>query len=259
MAQKEIEKRLRQYAAACRRNLPEGKEAAIERLMRVKPLPRTRGTLWNFVWEQIGYLGRYCLLWQAVWLTLFCFLMRHGIPGVWRENNEGAMLAAVSLFPPILVLLTVEEITKIYQRSMLEIEYATRYSLKYVITVRMLILCMFHSAILAAAIICLHDGAAFELGMLLVCGFTPMIVMTGILMKLMQHFQGEQLRAAGIVLYVMAVAVAIVGNTEYFNWYQPLYFRIWCMACAVGIVFGVCQFVILCRRLANYEQIAQQG
>ena len=90
MGRREIEKRLQQYAAACEKIVPENKESKIRELMQTgitfspvadfgkTGIVRTRGTLWNFIWEQIGYLGRYCLIWQAVWIGVFWYMMRHG-------------------------------------------------------------------------------------------------------------------------------------------------------------------------------------
>jgi len=260
--EKSIETKLRQYAAACTQFsavMEESgeKEERIMALLQLAPPPRTRGTRWNFVVEQIGYLGRYCLLWQALWAALFLYFMRHGIPYLGVENSENKILVLISLLPPLLALLTVEEITKVYHRSMLEIEYATKYSLQNVMLVRMLVLSVFHSIILGAVIIRVHAGVDSDIGTLLVYGFTPMILVTGVLMKLMEYCQGEQLRSASIGVYVLTVLFAIAGSTNYFGWYQSTHFKVWCAACVIGILFVIWQFVCLRRKLVNFEQIAR--
>lgn len=247
MKEREMEKRLRQYAAACEAIVPAEKEIRIQELLQIKPMPRTRGSLWDFVLEQIGYLGRYCLIWQALWIVVFWALMRNGME---------RLMVVYSLFPPLLLLLTVEEITKVYQRSMLEIEYATKYSLQGVIMTRMSVLCVFHSVILCACILLLHARLESGAGQLLVYGFTPMIVMTGILLKFMQHFQGELLRVAVCGVYAAAVALALLGNSKVFGWYLPDYFKVWCIVCVAGLVFGIWQFVCLYHKLSGFEQIA---
>ncbi|MBD5452361.1 MAG: hypothetical protein HDR25_06950 [Lachnospiraceae bacterium] len=255
MKERAIEKRLREYAAVCEQILPEEKEERIRALLEIASKSRTRGTLWDFILEQIGYLGRYCLIWQALWIVLFWYLMRHGESWLSGVEGNGAFVL-LSLMPPILVLLTVEEITKVYQRSMLEIEYATKYSLQGVIMTRMSVLCVFHSMILLGCILALRAHLDSEIGKLLVYGFTPMFLITGVLLKLMQHCQGELLRNAVIGVYGLAVVLALVGNTRYFGLFQPNYFRIWCVVCAVGIVFGIRQFVCLHHKLSGFEQIA---
>ncbi len=255
MKQREIKKRLKKYAAACEGILPEKKEERIQALLQLEPKQRTRGTLWDFVWEQIGYLARYCLIWQALWAVVFWYLMRYGVTDLWGMEDGNGVLVMVSLLPPILVLLTVEEITKVYHRSMLEIEYAAKYSLRGAVMTRMSVLCIFHFLIIMGCILLLQARLDSGICRLLVYGFTPMIIMTGMLLKLMQHCQGDALRNAVIGIYVLAVLFAAVGNTRYFGWYRPVYFKVWCGACFGGILFEILQFVRLNKRLERVEQI----
>lgn len=277
MGQREIEKRLKQYAAECGKIVPADKENMIQELLRTEASQegrmtqnflqaqqadpdnawrnRTRGTLWNYIWEQTGYLGKYCFIWQAAWIVLFCYMMRHGVSYLFGENNRNAFLVTISLLTPLLMLLTVEEITKVYQRSMLEIEYATKYSLRSAVMIRMSVLCVVHSLILILCIVCMHSRIAENIGTLLIYGFTPMIIETAVLFKLMQYCQGEALLSVAAGVYVLTAGLAIVGNTEYFDWYQPGCFNLWCIACIIGIVFGVRQFIRLNGKLTCYEMV----
>lgn len=268
MTQRKLKKRLKQYAAECRSLVPKEKEEQIASLLQAeqvlqtkgvlqaKMLQNTRGNAVCFVLDQLGYLAKYCLAWQLAWILLFCYLMRNGVSYILGETGESGILVMISLLPPILVLLTVETVTKVYQRSMLEIEYATKYSLREVVIVRMLFLGVVHSVILAVEIIVLHRGLESDAGKLLIYGFTPMIVTTGILLKIMQYCQGEQLRSAGIGVYLGIVLFAIIGNTNYCGWYQPLYFPVWCTVCIIGAFWAANQFVCLCKKLATFERAA---
>lgn len=257
-----VETKLRQYAAICA-CLPAEmeksgkKEENIKALLQIAPVPQKRGRWWNFVLEQIGYMGRYCLVWQAAWVALFWYLMHHGIPYMGIGESENEVLVLISLLPPILALLMVEAVTKVYQRSMLEIEYTTKYSLQSVVLVRMLALGVFHAVLLAAVILSIRAGTDSDIGTLLVYGFTPMILVTGILLKLMQCCQGETLRSAGIGVYALIAALVLAGNTKYFRWFQPVHFRTWCAVCGVGIGFAVWQFVCLQRKLFSFEQFVK--
>lgn len=276
MEQRKIKKRLRQYAAACKAIAPTEKEVGIQRLLQIEvhegkerksfwqktdldavSVSCTRGTLWTFILEQIGYLGRYCLFWQAAWIFFFCYMMRGGMAQFIGAAKENEVLVAISILPPLLVLITVEEVTKIYQRSMLEIEYATKYSLRNAVMIRMSVLCVMHFLMLTICVICMHSKLESNMGKLLVYGLTPMVLVTGILLKLMQYYQGDLLRSAAVGVYLLTAALAIAGNTEYFGWYQPVYFKVWCVVCIVGIAFGVRQFMSLNKKLQNYEQIVQ--
>lgn len=262
MGRSEMERKLRQYAAACNRIQPEEKESRIRELLlselsRTESIPCTRGSLWSYVWEQTGYMGRYCLLWQILWIALFYYMIRYGIHEIVGTGKGNEILAVISLWPPILVLLTVEEVTKVYQRSMLEIEYATRYTLRSAVMIRMAVLCVIHSLIVGGCIICLHSTLESGIGRLLIYGFTPMIIVSGFMLKLMQYCQGEQLRSMTAALCVLTSILVFVGRSRYFDWYQPVYFRVWCIACAAGTVFGIRQLISLNDRLVSYERIVQ--
>lgn len=255
MEQREVKKMLRQYAAVCAKIQPREKECRIEALLQIEPIPRRRGKLHNFILEQLGYLGRYCLVWQALWAVVFCCLMKHGtVQFPWGDSRHSVLLT-ISLLPPLFVLLTVEEITKIYQRSMLEIEYAAKYSLKSVVMIRMLALCVMHSVILSACILFLHKGLDSGLGQLLIYGFTPMIAVTDVLLIAMRRCREEVLWSTAFGAYVLTVIVAVVGSTERFGWYEPVYFKVWCIVCVIGVALGIWQFVSLNNRLSYYEQI----
>lgn len=266
MELRETKRKLKQYALENKKIVPVGKESRIQELLQMENIlqtkdpaddciSRTRGNIWNFICEQIGYLGKYCLAWQAVWIAFFWYMMQYGVEQFFGGRNENEILVTISLLPPILVLLTTEEVTKVYQRSMLEIEYATKYSLRSAVMIRMAVLCVMHSLMLIICIICLHIRMESDMGRLLIYGFTPMILVTGILLKLMQYYQGEILRSTAVGIYVLMAALAVIGNTEYFRWYQPVYFKVWCVACAAGAVFSVWQLVRLHGKLASYEQL----
>lgn len=276
MKPREIKRKLRQYATACEKIVPMEKELRIQELMQMEmqhakerksssqktdlnavPVSCTRGTVWNFIWEQIGYLGKYCLIWQAVWIALFFYMMLYGVSYFFGESDGNGILVAVSILTPLLILLTVEEVTKVYHRSMLEIEYATKYSLRSAVMIRLSSLCVVHALIPVLCIVCLHSRLESDVGRLLIYGFTPMVIATGILLKLMQYCQGELLKSAAVGIYVMTAALVVVGNTKYFGWYQPEWFKAWCMVCAVGVAFVIRQFMRLNGKLSSYEQIVQ--
>lgn len=245
MTQKEMQKRLRRYAKKTAGCLPAGRRERMEALLIREEPVRTRGTLWDFICEQVEYLLRQCLFWQIIWFVLFCCLMK----------TAADILVIISVLPPLLVLLTVEEITKVYQRSMMEIEYATRYSLQHVVVVRMLVLCIVHFFILFLGIAGLHAGLDSGMGCLLIYGFTPMVLFASVLTGLMRYLQGQRLRVAGMAVYIMLVLAVIAGKSSKYGMYEPDYFGIWCVVCAAGMLFGICQFIRLNRQLARFEQL----
>ncbi len=255
MRQKEIKKKLKRYGTLSQGILPEEKEGRIEKLLLLEPAERTRGNLWNFILEQTGYLERYCVIWQTLWLLLFLLLVRHGGMQIQEMESGEGILVLFSFLPSLLVMLTVEEITRVYQKTMLEIEYATKYSLRNVVMLRMAVLCISNCLILTAGVLGGNVFADLNVSKLLVYSFTPMILMTGILLKLMQYCQGEVLRNAVIGGYVLMAVLAVFNYVKQLGWYRPECFGIWCIVCAAGVVFGLWQFILLNRKLANCEQI----
>lgn len=255
MKQKDIRKKLKEYGVLSRSICPEEKESRIEKLLLMEPTLYTRGSLWDFILEQAGYLERYCLIWQILWMLLFLILVQLGGMQLQEKESREGVLVLFSLLPSLLVLLTVEEITKVYQKTMLEIEYATKYSLKSVVMIRMAVLCIFNFLILTASIFWGNMFAAFNVTKLLVYSFTPVILMMGIMLKLMQYCQGEILRNAVIGGYVLMAALAVFNYVKQLGWYRPESFRIWCIVCIAGAIFALRQFVLLNRKLTNCEYI----
>ena len=251
MTAKEMEKRLKNYSNSCQKIMPNQKEETIAMILKSHMIQRTRGNVWSFFCEQIGYLFRCCFLWQMLWAGVFYGFIKYSAYG------NGELLVLLSALPAILTLITVEEITKVYQKSMLEIEYATKYSLQSAVIVRMFVLCVIHSILLTVGIISVR--AQFDSGLtkLLVYGFTPMILMTGILIKAMKYFKGEKLRLASIGIYAGMIIFCFVGNMEQFGIYRWDYFKLWEIACVAGSAFFVYQMFRLRSELGNFEQLIQ--
>ena len=280
MGQREIEKRLKQYGALSKKLVSREKESRMKTLLEMESCRKgshrqgghrqgghrqgchrqgchRQGCLGSFIWEQVGYLERYCLLWQALWLAVFLLVMKFGIGQYdWAGQAEG-VLAVLSLLTPILVLITARAAAKVYQKTMLEIEYTTKYSLQSVVMLRMLTLCLIHSLILAAGIFFQRVQFQAELGKVFVYGFTPMIIMTGILLLMMQYWSGELLYGGATGGYVLMAALIFWGCTKQFGWYRPVWFKTWCLAGAAGMVFGIWQFHLLYKKLEGYEKAAQ--
>ncbi|MCR5753521.1 MAG: hypothetical protein K6G30_01745 [Acetatifactor sp.] len=252
----EMKKRLRQYGKSREGIDIEKKEVNISRLLEVVPPPRRKGNFRDFVWEQIGFLNRTCLVWQLLWLAIFCIIMMSNMEPL---IGTGTGLILLSILPPLLVLLTIEEITKVYQRSMLEIEYTTKYSLQTLVMVRMMLLNGVHVVLLLVGLLIIHGSLQIGMIKILVYGFTPMLLATCGLLKLMQYFQGEQLKIAGMSVYVGIVAICGCGSIPRFDIYRSAFFGIWGMVLAVSICSCIYQFWSLYKTLRKMELVTQRG
>ncbi len=213
---------------------------------------RSRGSRKEFILSQIGFVNKIVWFWQGVWILLFLFAIWNG--NVVHVTNES--LCILSMAPPLLLLLTVEEVSRVYNRSMLEIEYATKYSLKKVVLVRMMILSTANGFLLLGGI--LFAGIRMELALLeaLVYSLTPLLLMTFLLLKMMTRLQGEQLHYAGISLYLGFLLIVMLGRMERFNIYGQNLFGVWMLLFAGGLLATIYQGCKMGKHLECFEVLA---
>lgn len=159
----------------------------------------------------------------------------------------------LSMAPPILLLVTVEEISHVYNRSMLEIEYATKYSLRKVVMGRMLLLNGCNGIVLVIRIG--YAGHRIDLSLLhaLTYSMTPFVMMMFLLLMLMKKWKGRQLLYAGISAYVTLAAVILLGRMEMLNIYNPDYLKLWITVLAGCILGAGYQIGKLWKMLGHFE------
>jgi len=213
---------------------------------------RSRGSSIDFLLSQIGFVSKIVWFWQGIWMLLFLYAVWNG--NMFQLTNE--QLCILSMAPPLLLLLTVEEVSKVYNRSMLEIEYATKYSLKKVVLVRMLILSIVNAILLLGGILLAGNRLELVLLEVLVYGLTPLLLMTCLLLKLMTKLQGEQLHYAGISLYLGFLLIVIVGRMERFHIYSSHLFGVWMILFVFGLLGVVYQGCKLGKHLESFEILA---
>lgn len=229
----------------------EVKNAMIAGLLNREIPLRSRGSSMDFLLSQIGFVNKIIWFWQGVWMLLFWY-------AVW--NGDGFQLThghlcILSMAPPLLLLLTVEEVSKVYNRSMLEIEYATKYSLKKVVLMRMLVLSTVNGILLLVGIPLAGNRLELPLLEVLVYSLTPLLLMTFVLLKLMTRLQGEQLQYAGVSLYLVFLLIVLVGRMERFNIYSSRLFGIWGFLFVGGLLAVVYQGCKLGQHLENFESV----
>lgn len=231
----------------------EDKKNAVIAAMVQRDIPvRKKSSIGEFVLAQIGFVNKMVWFWQGVWILLFLFAVWKG--KLFHVTNEN--LCILSMAPPLLLLLAVEEITKVYARSMLEIEYATKYSLKKVVMARMLIVGVVNGILLFGGILFAGERLNMKLIEVLVYSLTPLLLMTFLLLKMMTVWNGEQLHYAGISLYVFFLFIVIVGRGERFNIYQQELFGAWLLLFVCGLIAAIAQGRVLAKRLECFEMLA---
>lgn len=229
----------------------ERKNAVIECVLRRDIPVRRKSSLLEFVIAQIGFVNKVVWFWQGVWILFFVYAVWNG--NLFHVTNEASCI--LSMAPPLLLLLTVEEVARVYTRSMLEIEYATKYSLKKVVLVRMMILSFVNGCILLGGILFAKEQMELELIEALVYSLTPLLLMTFLLLKMMNRWKGEQLHYAGISLYLFFLLIAVAGRMERFNIYAKNLFGVWLLLFVCGLLATIYQINRLAKHLEHFELV----
>lgn len=234
-------------------NCDEQKKREIIAAVAGKEVPvRRAGNLGEFLLSQLGFINKTVISWQSVWLLLFVYAMWNG--ELLHLSNE--LLYILSMAPPVLLLVTVEEISRVYNRSMLEIEYATKYSLRKVVMGRMLLLNGCNGILLVIGIV--YAGRRIGLILLhaLTYSLTPFMLMMLLLLIMMKKWKGRQLLYGGISIYAALAAVIFWGRTEPLNIYNPDYLKLW-IAMLSGCTLGAgYQIRKLWKMLGHFELVA---
>lgn len=249
MTEKEIIKKLKAVAKEDVKIEKNRRNANIELLVNKVISEKSRSGTMEFVISQIRFTHKLDLLWQGVWILLFLYSIWNG--KVLHIENEA--LCILSMAPPLLLFLTIEDLTRIYNKSVLEIEYATKYSLRKVVLVRMLILSSMNGLLIFIGILFAKNKMNLPLLETLVYSLTPLLLMNCLLLKIMEKWKGEQLKYAGVALYFFILMVILIGSTKPIGIYLPNVFGIWLLLFAVGIVATVYQINRLMKHLKNFE------
>ena len=251
---KEIERQLHRAAKQKVTLEEDKKQENIRRIVEMDLPVSKNGTIKDFFKSQICFLNKTVVFWQILWIICFSYLLKNR--ELFPVNHE--VLSLVSMIPPLLLLLTVEEITRVYQRSMLEIEYATKYSLKKVVMVRLLILSVMNGLVLLFGAFVAKKELQITLIDIILYGMTPMIWMTSFILLFMKKWMGEQLKYASISCYVICFLMLMIGGRKRVSIYAEVYRNVWVLLLVIGVVALVYQVMKLHRHLSKFEWMMEE-
>lgn len=227
------------------------KERVIAAVSQTEIPVRKTGGFGEFLVSQISFINKLAFLGQLLWLMLFFYAVGYG--QIFRLPNE--LLSILSMAPPVLLLLTVDDISHIYNRSMLEIEYATKYSLKKIVMGRLLILGGGSGVILLIGLLYAKNRLGIDLVSVLAYSLTPYVCMMFLLLLFMKKWKGRRLMAAGVSVYAVLLLVILNGRMEAYDIYKSRFLWVW-LAVLLGGIFGtVYQFRQLWSRLEHFELV----
>ena len=208
----------------------------------------------EFALGQIGMVGKYCLIWYVAWLTVFVWCITGRGFEILGNRQEKILL---SILPPLLLMLTAGDISRVFYKSMPELEKTTKYSLEQLVMLRFLFMSVSHVLLVLAGILISGKFVSLNLTELLVYGYTPLILAAAFLLGLMRYLKGENLRFAGaaIVIGVMFLIVyagrGLRIGIEVMDIYAPRLLPVWKTAAEVGVIICILEICVLRKELSN--------
>lgn len=240
-------------------NMPEisseKKEENIIKLLALEVPSKKYGNLWDFIIEQITFINGFIIIAQLLWGILFVLAFQNKE----MRGFTNSELFLFSMSPPILLILVVEEIARVYNRSMLEIECTTKYSIKKLILLRMLVVSIGNILVLVITmpmiIPYLNETLKLGLGSLLLYGLTPLVLMTWMILIQMEKRKGEQLLYRTVTCYVILLSIGLLGGKESINIYRMEFQGIWLCTLVTGALACVLQFKKIYNEIENFNLV----
>ena len=186
----------------------------------------------QFIFGQIGFIRLRTWIGQLAMLVLICLLLRCFLGIGYMDYRIFSM---VSTLTPMLLVFHIEEFARICYKSMLEIEMATKYSLKKLVLSRMCILGILDIVVLAVFIIFLKISLDVSLFGILLYSLVPFnITVIGLLYLL--KYSGRGLYGYWALSYTVFVCAffVIVPRCEPFIYSRDNQ-NIWMLACIVSL------------------------
>lgn len=254
MKHRKVKSELKAYSRTVKSIKCGRRDENILELMEMENEKKTAIRFPEFALGQIGMMGKYCLIWYVAWLTVFVWCMTGRGFEILGNRQEKILL---SILPPLLLMLTAGDISRVFYKSMPELEKTTKYSLEQIVMLRLLTISISHGLLVFVGILITGKYVSLDLMELLIYGYTPMILATAFLLGLMRYLKGENLRFAGAAIVVgMVFFVAFVGRglligTEVVDIYAPRLLPVWKTAAAVGVIICVLEICILRKEFLN--------
>ncbi|WP_035292920.1 hypothetical protein [Clostridium sp. KNHs214] len=218
-------------------------------------VPKFRMSNKQFILYQIGFIRKRTWIFQTLILGLICLVFYNS--GIWR-SVDFRTFSVISILSPLLLIINIDEISRVYNKSMLEIEFSTKNSLKKVLAARMLILGI--TDCVALIIIMVFQGKLVNVSMLRVIMYTLVpfnLVCTGCI-QIMKYFKGKELNYACVTYSVLLMAILFWGKLSDLGIYENKYVSSWILIYAITIVIFVFEVKKMWKRLDLFDDVVKE-
>lgn len=229
MTGEKIKKRLNQYQVPAPD--PERKEKT--RVLLQDMRQPCRMTDWQFILGQLGFIRPHTWIGQLAVLSVICMIL-HRLLGAGYTDYR--ILSLVSAMTPVLLVFHIEEFAKICYKSMLEIEMATKYSLKKLVLSRMCILGVTDLLVLGGFVTFLNICLDESLSGILLYSLVP-FNLTVIGLVYLLKYSGKGMYGYQALAYTGFVCACFV----IIPYYRPLVYSranqdIWLLVCIASLL-----------------------
>lgn len=198
---------------------PAARQRTIQALRTLPPRRRLSG--WRFLLAQAGFIHK------RMWALQLAFLA--GIILLVQRDPHTAVHSAqlywqVSAAMPLLILINVTDLVRIYNGGMVELELVTRFSLPRVTAARLLIFGLTDGVLLLAAAGFAAAAARTGLLLMLVYCLVPFDLMCLGCLILLHHVKPDRFTPAAVMLAAVLAALSAAGGNTVYQW---LDFRLW--------------------------------
>ncbi|MDB8679194.1 hypothetical protein PNW85_05885 [[Ruminococcus] gnavus] len=192
-----------------------------------------RTTFKEFLYSQIQFIRKKTWVIQFVVVVLWVYLTRNNINGTDKMFNIYPFLSSLA---PLLVITGVDEMARIYDGSLCEIEMTTRYPLKVVLLTRMAIMVTADTAVMIIAGRYIQNFTERDLISVMLYILVPFQMACIGMLEIMKYVKGLYLDYACVGYCFILAAFPYIYNLYSESIYHAKYIKYWSFIWIIGIV-----------------------
>ncbi|MBX4264538.1 hypothetical protein [Clostridium estertheticum] len=218
-------------------------------------IPKFRASNKQFILSQIGFIRKRIWIFQIIILVLLCL----GFYNIRAQDSLNfRTFSLISILAPLLLIVNVDEISRVYNKSMLEIEFSTKNSLKKVLVTKMLVLGI--TDCIALIIMMIFAGNLMNISILRVIMYTlvPFNLVCIGCMKLMKYFNGNELNYACVAYSALLITILLLGRLNDLGIYAQNFILSWIIMYAITTVIFALEMKTMWNRLGLFDEVIKE-
>ncbi len=219
-------------------------------------IPKFRTSNKQFILSQIGFIRKRTWAFQILILALICSAFYN----IGSENSLSfEAFSLISILSPLLLIINVEEISRIYYKSILEIEFSTKNSLKKVLATRMLILAITDCIVLI--IMMIFAGSLMDISALrlIMYTFVPFNLVCIGCMQLMKYFKGRELNYVCTAYSFLLMLIFGLLKINGLGIYAQNFISSWISTYIITVIIVVIEMKRLWNRLDLFDDVIKEA